>query len=247
MKFKVYRYNPTVDIKDRYDVFEVPLSSDLNVLDALFYIQAKLDDSLVFRYSCRGAVCGSCAVLINKIPQLACKTLVKPLRTETPVKLNEVFGKMLPTTPWDPKTEVLVEPLPNLEVVKDLVVDLTPFWQKLERIKPWLQAIPEKAGKMSQVKAQALERVANCFLCASCVAACPVNAKYPEYPGPAALAQAWRYVEDPAERNSEERVQALNRKPQGALGCEYFYNCTKVCPRNVAPAAEIRLLREKMK
>ncbi|MHA2060523.1 MAG: succinate dehydrogenase/fumarate reductase iron-sulfur subunit [Candidatus Ranarchaeia archaeon] len=244
---KIYRYNPRVDIKDRYDTFSVPLSSGLSVLDTLFYIQGKLDDTLGFRYSCRGAVCGSCAILINKVPRLACKTLVKKLPREKTIQLNEVFGKMRPTTSWDKKTEVLLEPLPNMEVVKDLVIDLTPFWEKLEKIKPWLQANPDRAGKMSQEEARILDRAANCFLCASCYGGCPINDRHPEYVGPAALAQAWKYVEDPAEEHPQDRLSALNTKPEGALACEYFYNCVKVCPRNVAPAAEIRLLREKMK
>ncbi len=231
---------------DHYDDFIVPVQPGVTVLDILFYIQDQLDDGLVFRYSCRGAVCGSCAMLINKIPRLACKTQVKPLLSEPIRALKAPFGKMLDTIPWDPESNIIIEPLPNFPVVKDLVVDLSSFWEKFNKITPWILGDPSGQAPMTPEKANALAKVANCFLCATCVGSCPINAKSPEYLGPAALAHMWRYVEDPNDQQSKNRLETINTKPEGALGCEYYYNCVKVCPRSVAPAKEIRSLRDKM-
>lgn len=246
MSFKIYRYDTQNDPVERYDVFTIQLQPRMNVLDALFKIQATLDDSLVFRYSCRGAVCGSCSMIINKIPRLACRTQISNLANEKPLGLRNAFGKMMPTIEWDPKKEVLIEPLTNFKIIKDLAVDLRPFWAKLEKVKPWILESSPNAGEMSPDKAKDLGKAANCFLCALCVGSCPVNAQYPEYLGPAALAQAWRYVEGLTDPLATSRLGMLNSKPEGALGCEYYYNCVKVCPRDVAPAREIRLLRDRI-
>jgi succinate dehydrogenase / fumarate reductase iron-sulfur subunit len=185
-------------------------------------------------------------MIINKIPRLACKTQISSLGNEKPLDLRKVFGKLVSTIEWDPKNEVLIEPLPNFKIIKDLVVDLAPFWAKFETVKPWILGSSPHAGEMSADKATELEKAANCFLCALCVGTCPINAQYPEYVGPAALAQAWRYVEDPTDPLAATRLQLLKAKPEGALSCEYYYNCVKVCPREVAPAREIRLLRGKI-
>ena len=244
--FIIHRYNKTRSDPEHYDSFEIPITPGMTVLTALFYIQGKLDDSLAFRYSCRGLVCGSCAMLINKIPRLACQTQIEQLPNLKPPALKGQFGKMLSTIDWNPETSILVEPLPNFQVLKDLVVDLKPFWEKLEAIQPYIIGNPDPKQRISPDEAKKLKKAANCFLCAACYGSCPINNSYPTYLGPAALAQAWRFVEDPFDSKSLDRLKAVDKKPEGALGCEYYYNCVKVCPRHVAPAREIRLLREKM-
>ncbi len=230
---------------EKYDEFQVPTSCGTTVLDALFYIQHNLDDSLAFRYSCRGAVCGSDAMLINKVPRLACKTQIHGLFEGRRMELKAPFQRMLPTIEWNPEEDILIEPLPNFNVVKDLVVDLTPFFEKLKKVRPWiLSATPSE--KMTPEKTRLLERVANCFLCASCYGSCPINNQSSEYLGPAALAWAWRFIEDPSDEETTNRLEELNSKPEGAYGCDFFFNCVRVCPRQVAPAIEIRKIREKI-
>ena len=247
VKFKVFRYDLKKEQHTKYSTYSVPIKPGYTTLDALFYIQRKIDDGLAFRYSCRGAVCGSCAMLINRYPQLACKTQVTTIFKETQKTIKRP-DLLLPTDiKWDPQTEIIIEPLPNFKIIKDLVVDLNPFFDKLERIKPWIQGTSSRADVMTRELSKKLERVANCFLCAACYGACPINSQHIEYLGPAALARAWRFVEDPADETHQDRLRSLNSKPEGALGCEFYYNCVKVCPRKVAPAQSIRLLQEKMK
>ena len=123
MKFKVFRTEGGTK-KTRYDTFDVPQSPGLTVLGALFYIQENLDDSLSFRYSCRGAVCGTCALLINKVPRLACRTQVEKLLDGT-ASIDLVHYPALEITePWNEKEEILIEPLPHLPIIKDLIVDM---------------------------------------------------------------------------------------------------------------------------
>jgi succinate dehydrogenase / fumarate reductase iron-sulfur subunit len=245
IRFKVFRYNVQNEPETRYDEYDIPLEPGMTVLDALFYIQRHLDHSLVFRYSCRGAVCGSCSMIINKFPQLACRTQITDLATEKKLELRAPYGKLQHTIVFDPKREVLLEPLPNFKLIKDLVVDLDPFWEKLEKIRPWIIA-KEPSGEMTPELAHRLDRAANCFLCALCYGACPINDRFDQYIGPAALARAWRFIEDSADETTDQRLAELKTKPEGALGCEYYYNCVKVCPRRVAPAMEIRKIRQKM-
>ncbi len=245
MRFKVFRYNPETDMKEHYKEYTVPLEPGMTVLDALFYIQHNLDQSLVFRYSCRGAVCGSCAVIINKIPRLACKTQISTLANERKISLKAPFKKLQQTIDFNSEEEVLLEPLPNFNIIKDLVVELKPFWDKLESISPWIIS-QAPSDIMAPELAQILNRAANCFLCALCYGTCPINNTFDNYLGPAALARAWRFIEDPGDQATQERLSKLKTKPEGALGCEYYYNCVKVCPRQVAPALEIRKIREKM-
>ncbi len=244
-RFKVFRYNPENKPKSRYDEFDVPLNPGMTILDGLFYIQHNLDQSMAFRYSCRGAVCGSCAIIINKVPRLACRTQIVNLMNEKILELKAPYGKLQHTIDFNPEQEVLLEPLPNFELIKDLVVELKPFWEKLEKIRPWI--ITQKPSeKMSPELAHRLDRVANCFLCALCYGSCPINNRFEEYVGPAALARAWRFIVDSTDEVTQERLANLKSKPGGALGCEYFYNCVKVCPRKVAPALEIRKIHQKM-
>jgi succinate dehydrogenase / fumarate reductase iron-sulfur subunit len=246
IRFKVFRFNPSTDSEASYDQFDVPTKPGMTVLEALFHIQRNIDDSLVFRYSCRGAVCGTCSMVINKFPRLACRTQISELAKERKPELKVSYGKLLPTIDFDPQTEILLEPLPNFEIIKDLVVELAPFWEKFEKVKPWVISKSDPSGKMTPELAKSLDRAANCFLCALCYGSCPINNQYKEYVGPAALARAWRFIEDPTDVNTKQRLIELKTKPEGALGCEYFYNCVKVCPRQVAPAMEIRKIRTKM-
>ncbi|WP_445476031.1 succinate dehydrogenase/fumarate reductase iron-sulfur subunit [Methanococcoides methylutens] len=232
-----------------YDLFEVEDRPGMNLLEALFYVQEKLDGSLTFRYSCRGAVCGSCGMLVNRVPRLACKVQVSDLRTE-------------PTNEGDPEVliankktetdndEILIEPLPNLEVIRDLVVDMDPFYSLLKNVRPWLELkddVPEKENIMDQEVQVKLEQYTNCILCAICHGSCPVAARDRQYYGPAALAKAWRFDLDPREneRNREERLEIVDSR-SGVWGCDTVYKCVAVCPKKVAPTLGINELRNRI-
>ena len=129
MKFKVYRYNKKMD-SPSYDTFKLEVSSGMTVLEALFKIQKQFDDSLAFHYSCRGAVCGTCAMLINKVPRLACRTqVVSLLKGELKTNLVPYHAIEGITVPWNPEEEILVEPLPHLPAIKDLIVDMSTFFK----------------------------------------------------------------------------------------------------------------------
>jgi succinate dehydrogenase/fumarate reductase iron-sulfur protein len=149
MMFRVFRKAPGQDAT--FLLYKLEERPGMTVLDALFQIHDTQDDSLSFRYSCRGAVCGSCAMLINKVPRLACRTQISGLIDEETMKLaaSPAIGK---TAGWDPKAEALIEPLPNLPVLKDLVVDMGEFYAKYRHIVPTLRS--EARGKRESLMEQ---------------------------------------------------------------------------------------------
>jgi succinate dehydrogenase / fumarate reductase iron-sulfur subunit len=247
MRLRVMRYEPGREARPRYQVYDVKDVPGQTVLGALFEIQDTQDGSLAFRYSCRGAVCGSCAMLINKVPRLACRTQLKEVMEEGPSKL-EVFGPMDKAVPgWDPATEVLVEPLPNFPVTRDLVVDMTRFWDALEEVEPWL--VPEgpapndRERLMDHDDVVKLDRLVGCLLCGLCSGSCPVVHEEQDFLGPAALAKARRFYEDPRDVRRDGILEMMYTE-EGFMGCDLIYNCVKVCPRNVAPGGAIRRMKE---
>jgi succinate dehydrogenase / fumarate reductase, iron-sulfur subunit len=245
MKLRIFRKEPDQD--PTYQVYDVEPRQGMTVLDALFRVHDRQDDSLSFRYSCRGAVCGSCAMLINKVPRLACRTQVAGLIDETPMKLapSQSIGR---TAGWDPSTEVLIEPLPNMPVIKDLVVDMEGFYAKYRQVRPTIR--PKETGEreslMGQDIVQELESYTNCILCAACYGACPINAIDPKYIGPAALAKLYRFSIDPRDTDGKKRLE-LADEPHGWWACKFYTNCNKVCPRNVPPNIAIGKARQELK
>ena len=226
-----------------YDLYKVDIKKGMTVLDALFQIQDRMDPSLSFRYSCRGAVCGSCSMLINKEPRLACRTQIAD------VKNNDMKLKPFSTisnTPagWNSDVEILIEPLPNMPILKDLVVDMAKFYDSLESMK--LRSETEDGDTprpQSPDERKKIERYVNCILCALCYGSCPVNAEKEEYVGPAALAKAWRFHEDSRSPDPERYVKSATT-PQGAVLCDLIMNCVKACPKGVAPGGAIRKIKD---
>lgn len=270
MKLKIFRYDGTSE--HRYDTFEFDPPEGMTVLSALFHVQERFDDSLSFRYSCRGAVCGSCAMLINRTPALACRTQLRglpgpgedsghpPLSGSPPkgtpsgpqqVILNGSPVALIPHDRWDPAQEILIEPLPNLPVLKDLVVDMDPFFERYRAIEPHLMAdhasLPPDGTErhMDHATVTALERYTNCVLCASCFAACPIPAEVPAFLGPAALARLYRFHLDPREKDPGYRLE-LGNTPSGWWACRFHTNCTRVCPKGVPPNLGIGDARKKL-
>jgi succinate dehydrogenase / fumarate reductase, iron-sulfur subunit len=220
----------------------------MTVLDALFQVHDRQDDSLSFRYSCRGAVCGSCAMLINKVPRLACRTQMADLVGGEALRLAPSTS-IVPTEGWDPTAEALIEPLPNMPVLKDLIVDMAGFYSKYRVIGPTLSAknIGERESIMGGEAVKELERYTNCILCAACYGACPINATDPEYIGPAALAKLYRFAIDPRDRQGTDRLSTADQ-PHGWWACRFFTNCSKVCPKDVPPNIAIgKAMQELMK
>jgi len=198
---------------------------NLSVLEALLKLQDEQDPSLAFRYACRGAVCGSCAMAVNGKLSLACRVL-----------LRNVSGH-----------RVVLEPLPNLDIIKDLVVDMDPFWEKYQRIRPWLHAqIAEaKESRMSEGQRDKIDQYVNCILCGLCYGACPVLASNDRFTGPAALAKLYRFLVDSRETRGGQTLRQENTH-NGMWGCHTITRCIDACPKNVRPTDAITGVRRKM-
>jgi succinate dehydrogenase / fumarate reductase iron-sulfur subunit len=225
--FKVQRFDPEKDDAPHYQEYVLDVPEGMTVLEALLRIQADQDGGLAFRYACRGAVCGSCAMVINGRIDLACRSQVRGLGVET----------------------VSVEPLPNLPVLKDLVVDMEPFFDKNCAVQPWLQPTepdPERERLVDPVQWAEAEPYTNCILCASCYGVCPVAERDPDYLGPAALARHYRFLADVRDAAADERV-ALVDSEQGVWGCDMVWSCVEICPKGVPPTQGIGKTRARIR
>ncbi|MFX0181632.1 MAG: succinate dehydrogenase/fumarate reductase iron-sulfur subunit [Candidatus Hodarchaeota archaeon] len=244
-KFLIYRKSPSDD-KPRYERYDVPLRKGMSILEALFFIQDHHDSSLSFRYACRGAICGSCGMTIDKVPQLACRTQVTAVKTSRkPPRLPDFnFGE---APNWNTQEEILIEPLPNMKVITDLVVDMDPFWKFYNEVKPfftreWKDLAPESL--QTPEDARSIEHLVYCILCACCWA-CPVNAVNPDYLGPAALAKTYRFIAD-TRLEDESRSSIITRVSErdAIPACDQHFVCNRVCPKGVKPGTAIKEIRE---
>ncbi|MDY6932094.1 MAG: succinate dehydrogenase/fumarate reductase iron-sulfur subunit [Halobacteriota archaeon] len=249
MRLKVYRYDGGTK-KEGYDIFEVKEKPGMTVLSSLFYVQENLDDSLSFRHSCRGAVCGTCAMLINKVPRLACKTQVSKLLEGSEEIELKPYPAIEVEESLNTREEILIEPLPHLPVIKDLIVDMKLFFDNYKKIEPIFKRSIKKVEKESLMDPSdvfELEKYTNCVLCAACSGACPVNGSEDSYLGPAALAKLYRFYIDPREdvKTHDLRLLLANDR-SGWYGCEFHTNCTRVCPKGVTPNIAIGKARQKL-
>ncbi len=243
MRLKIWRSGK--DGKDaRYETYEIRATPGMSVLDALFSVQDRYDAGLAFRYSCRGAICGSCAMSIDREPGLACRTQVSGVVSAKSLNLKQ-FPGLAKSEALKGAEEILIEPLPNLPIIKDLVVDMTRFYDAYKKIRPWLDETAEGSGffTMAQDDVARVEKYANCILCAACFGACPVCEQDTSYLGPAALAWSYRFYDDSRESKKSEKLTIAGER-DGVPGCEFVYNCVKVCPKAVAPALAIRKLKD---
>ena len=245
-KFLIYRKGPN-ETEARYERYEVPKRKGMTILEALFYIQDHFDPTLAFRYSCRGAICGSCGMTIDQYPQLACRTQVSAVKAaKIPPKLPELVFADLPD--WDEQNEILIEPLPNMKVEVDLVVDMKPFWGFYTEVQPyfvreWNDIAPESTQDAKDAKS--IEHLLYCILCGLCWS-CPVNASNDEYLGPSALAKGYRFIAD-TRLSEEHREEIVERvwKDDGVPSCDQYFVCNRVCPRGVRPGTAIKHIRDK--
>ena len=246
MMLKVFRSGPGAT-GTSYDSFRIDPEPGMTVLAALFRAQEE-DPTLAFRYSCRGAVCGTCAMLINKVPRLACRTQVGALLGGKESLRLAPYPATAPTVPWDPASEVLVEPLPHLPVIRDLIVDMSRFFEYYRFIDPVFAPAgpdPDRERTMSPAEARDLHTYTACILCGACFGACPVNGRNPRYLGPAALAGLYRFRIDPREAAGAARLRRADT-PDGWWACEFHGNCRRVCPKGVPPNIAIGRARKEL-
>ncbi len=225
--FKILRYDALEPAQEPYLAsYRIKIIPGLTVLAMLIRIRDEIDGTLAFRSSCRAAVCGSCAMVINGKIDLACRTQVAPFETNT----------------------IILEPLPNLEIIQDLVVDLAPFWANYEKIMPWLvrkSPNPEKELPQSMETRNRIDQYVNCILCASCYGACPVPARDPHYLGPHAFAKLERFMADSRDERAASTLAVVNHV-QGLWGCDTVFRCIDACPKDVRPADAIVALRKRL-
>jgi succinate dehydrogenase / fumarate reductase, iron-sulfur subunit len=209
----VRRYNPEDGREPYWQDFDVTVHGTDRVLDALHKIKWELDGSLTFRRSCAHGVCGSDAMRINGRNRLACKTLIKDLNINEPI---------------------YVEPIKGLEVEKDLVVDMNPFYQAYRDVQPFLIASdkPAKERLQSPEDRARFDDTTKCILCAACTTSCPVFWTDGQYFGPAAIVNAHRFIFDSRDEAAEVRIDILNDK-EGVWRCRTTFNCTEACPRGI--------------
>lgn len=224
-RFKVYRYDPDSGSNPRVDTYDVDLDTcGPMVLDALIKIKSEIDPTLTFRRSCREGICGSCSMNIDGGNTLACIKAIS-----------------------DVKGDVKVYPLPHMEVVKDLVPDLTNFYAQYASVKPWMQSDtpppPDRERLQSKEDREQLEGLEECILCACCSTSCPSywwNSD--RYLGPAALLSAYRWIADSRDEATGERLDELE-DPFKLYRCHTIMNCTNSCPKGLNPAKAITKLR----
>jgi succinate dehydrogenase/fumarate reductase iron-sulfur protein len=224
IRLRIQRYDPKTDSEPHYDTFEVSLKPRMTVLDALFQVLEKQDHLLAFRSSCRSAVCGSCAMYINGRQRLACNTQIRTL------------GK-----------EVTIAPLPHLPVVRDLVVNLRPFFQKIDMIKPYFvtpEPYPEKEFLQSPRDRERIDTAIDCIDCAACYSACPMSWIDQNYPGPAAFLKAARFINDTRDTGKAERLKIVGCE-DGVWRCHTVFNCADACPKKLNPTNFIQQLKRK--
>jgi succinate dehydrogenase / fumarate reductase iron-sulfur subunit len=230
-ELKVRRFDPESGEPAYWEQFEVELDPERSVLDGILQVRNDQDGSLAIRCSCRAAICGSCGVRINGKSALACNTRIRDAAETAP------------------NGAVVVEPMGNMPVLKDLIVDMDAVhWRKIQRVVPWLLPEGPPPDREYIVPAEAMIDVTQamaCIQCGACVSACLSLEVDPEFIGPAALAKAYRFVGDPRDGQTEERLRDLAEDPHGIYDCTHCFACVEVCPKGVAPMDQIMRLRRR--
>jgi succinate dehydrogenase / fumarate reductase iron-sulfur subunit len=212
--FTIFRFDPAVDKKPRYQEYIIDVESTDKILDCLNKIRAEQDPTLVYRASCSHGICGSDAMVINGHIGLACQKLVREFKTAN---------------------NFVIEPLPLFNVVKDLIVDMDPFYEKHRYVRPYLindDPIPKTERLQSASEQKTIDPALRCILCASCTSSCPISRANPNYLGPAALLRAFRYIYDSRDTATGSRLAQVDND-DGAWGCKTMWWCTDVCPKGI--------------
>jgi succinate dehydrogenase / fumarate reductase iron-sulfur subunit len=205
----------------------------MSVLDLLHQIHDEQDGTLAYRYSCRGAICGTCSMMINGTARLACKTPVKELLAEG--------------------SSIFVEPLTGVPVIKDLVVDEYIFWNKIRRTLPWLARGEDGSDakliyeeSLNKIHLDQLNRSSDCIKCGCCVAECPSLRVNPDFIGPSACNQMFKHLFDPRDTITDNRLE-ISAEVGGVYDCDKFSICNKVCPKDCRPMRAITFIQNRLK
>ncbi|MDQ3646223.1 MAG: succinate dehydrogenase iron-sulfur subunit [Actinomycetota bacterium] len=214
VRLKILRFNPERDKEPHFEEYTVQAEPMDRLLDALHYVKWNADTSLALRRSCGHGICGSDAMVINGVNALACKVLIKDLAQP-----------------------ITVEPLRGLPVMKDLIVDMEPFFAGYKAVMPWLipdpnQAEPARERLQSPEERERYDDTTKCILCAACTTSCPIFWSDEGYVGPAAIINAHRFIFDSRDGGSRQRLEVLSQK-DGAFKCRTAFNCTAACPRGI--------------
>ncbi|MFJ8691387.1 succinate dehydrogenase iron-sulfur subunit [Streptomyces roseolilacinus] len=219
--FRIRRFNPEISDEATWQDFQIEIDPKERVLDGLHKIKWDMDGSLTFRRSCAHGICGSDAMRINGKNRLACKTLIKDINPEKPIT---------------------IEPLKALTVLKDLVVDMEPFFRAYRDVMPFLITSgnePTRERLQSPEDRERFDDTTKCILCAACTSSCPVFWNDGQYFGPAAIVNAHRFIFDSRDEAAEQRLEILNGQ-DGVWRCRTIFNCTEVCPRGIEITDAIR-------
>jgi succinate dehydrogenase / fumarate reductase, iron-sulfur subunit len=226
---RVRRYDPESGEAPYWVEHTVELEPHRSVLEGILQAKARFDGSIGIRCSCRAAICGSCGVRINGEPGLACHTHLDHARESAPGGVIEI------------------EPMGNMPVIKDLIVDMDAVhWKKIQRVTPWLlarQPVPEREYVVPRESMVDVTQSMACIQCGACVSDCLAMEVDPGFIGPAALAKAYRFVGDPRDDRQRERLVDLSEDPLGIFDCTHCFKCVEACPKDVNPMGQIMRLR----
>jgi len=232
ISIKIFRFNPENRSPGNLIDYTVKIEPGMSVLELLHQVHDEQDGSLAYRYSCRGAICGTCAIKINGTARLACKTQVSELLKESET--------------------VTLEPLANMGVIKDLVVDQQPFWETIRVTMPWLvreNEIPDEKmtyeTKLNKFHSDQLNRAADCIKCGNCYSDCPKVEQSPEFIGPAASIQIYKQMFDPRDIKTDQRIK-ISAAKGGVFDCDKHANCVKVCPKDCRPLRAITFVQNRI-
>ncbi|MEC4893302.1 MAG: succinate dehydrogenase/fumarate reductase iron-sulfur subunit [Oscillatoria sp. PMC 1051.18] len=236
VKFKVIRQKQKM--APFVESYTLDVETGKTILECLNQIKWELDGSLTFRKNCRNTICGSCGMKINGRSALACKENVG----SELARMGKTSTEEIP--------EITVAPLGNMPVIKDLVVDMSGFWDNLEQVEPYVstrgRVIPEREFLQSPEEREILDRMGNCIMCGACYSECNARAVNPDFVGPHALAKAQRMVVDSRDTEIEPRLEKYNEGTQGVWGCTRCYFCNAVCPMEVAPMDRIGKIKQQI-
>ena len=222
---RILKFNPKIDDKKKFIEYQIPYEKWTTVLDTILDVKKHLDHSIAVRYSCRQATCGSCGMIINGRPRLACFT-----------KINELDSSV-----------ITVEPMNNFPIIRDLVVGFDRLFKTHKKLKPYIisedsETISTKEFLQTPQEVEKYIQFANCIKCGLCNSVCPTMATDSSFIGPQALAQAYRYVADTRDKGKDDRLKIIDDS-HGIWRCHFAGSCSQVCPKGVDPAMGIQLLR----
>lgn len=214
------------------------------ILECLNRIKWEQDGSLAFRKNCRNTICGSCGMRINGRSALACKENVGSEVQRLQIGAQDAINSA------DTIPEIIVAPLGNMPVIKDLVVDMSSFWNHLEAVEPYVSTeariIPEREFLQTPEERAELNQTGNCIMCGACYSECNAREVNPNFVGPHALAKAYRMVADARDDQTEARLENYNQGTQGVWGCTRCFYCNSVCPMDVAPLEQINKIKQEI-